>query len=418
MHTLDFSGCGRSASTAIAVIALASSTLHACPPEYEYEMACAPPCGTIKSGARGLDINEAGDIVGFTTGFCYQEKAFIWKAGTPNLQFLPMPPGTTSSRADAINDSGQIVGVFVNPANPEGSGGFIIDNGVFTDMGTLPGGNWSEAYDINDAGVAVGWWGNTVVGPSPMAMTWTNGAMQDLSLLLPLVRSRAFAINDRGCIAGVIIDQGAEIDGRAFVWDGKRAQILPPTPGGHTSSAQAINNIGQMTGWGNVPCSPPSEFCNIRKGFLWDGKRMIALGSLPGYPNVRPYDLNDAGQIVGYMEDLNNQKAFLWEGGQIHVIDDLVPGFDGINIGSGTARGINSAGQIAGSATIAAGTCALRLTPKPQRIADLDCDAAVSAADLAILIRDWGVRASVADLDSNGQVDARDLDILLGDWDG
>ena len=74
------------ASIALAVLGTVSAALHACPPEFEYEMACAPPCGPFKSGAVGLDINEAGDIVGFATGLCYGERAFIWKAGTPKTQ--------------------------------------------------------------------------------------------------------------------------------------------------------------------------------------------------------------------------------------------------------------------------------------------------------------------------------------------
>lgn len=418
MHTLNLSGCGRSASTAIAAVALASSTLHACPPEYEYEMACAPPCGTIKSSATALDINEAGDIVGFTTGFCYQEKAFIWKAGTPNLQFLPMPAGTTSSRADAINDSGQIVGVFVNPANPEGSGGFIIDNGVFTGMGTLPGGNWSEAYDINDAGVAVGWWGNTVVGPSPMAMTWTRGVMSDLNPRLGHISSKAYAINDPGTITGYVAQKNYLYDGRAFIWDGRRLIVLPPAPGAYTSYGTAINDLGQIVGYGTAECDPPDRFCTESRGFFWNGSEMISLGSLPGYVRTFPADVNHSRQIVGRLVGQFTYWAFLWEEGQLYKLDDLVPGFDGINIGSGFAQAINDSGQIAAGMTSAAGSCVARLTPKPRRPSDFDCDGSVGPSDLAVLLQEWGERESSADLNGSGQVDAHDLGLLLGDWDG
>ncbi len=405
-------------SIMIAVLGTATAALHACPPEYEYEMACAPPCGPFQSGATGLDINEAGDIVGFATGLCYGERAFIWKAGTPNIQFLPMPAGTTSSRAYGINNKGQIVGVFVNPANPEGSGGFIIDNGVFFDMGTLPGGNWSEAYDVNDDGVAVGWWGNNVVGPSPLAMMWSGLSMTDLTPALGQPSSEASAINNTGAITGFVSAENYLYDGRAFVWDGERLIVLPPAPGAYTSYGTAINDLGQIVGYGTAECNPPARFCSESRGFLWDGSEMISLGSLPGYVRTFPADVNHAQQIVGRLVGQFTEAAFLWKDGQIYKLDDLVPGFDGINIGSGSARAINNAGEIAASVTSAAGSCTVRLTPKPTRLADLDCDGGVGSTDLAILIQDWGAKESLADLDASGSVDARDLGILLGDWDG
>jgi uncharacterized membrane protein len=384
--------------------------------EYEYEMACAPPCGAFKSGAVGLDINEAGDIVGFAIGLCYNDRAFIWKAGSPSIQFLPMPAGTSSSRAHGINDKGQIVGVWTHPTHP-GSGGFMIDNGVFIGMGTLPGGNWSEAYDVNDDGVAVGFWGNTIVGPGLLAMSWQDGAMSDLSPLLAEPSSVAYAINDAGWITGFVSPVNYNFDGRAFIWDGTQLTVLPPAPGAYTSFGRAINGLGQVAGWGNADCDPPQKSCLIRRGFFWNGNEMIALGSLPGYPNVRPYGLNDAGQIVGFMDKaLGGYSAFLWETGTLYTLDEITPGFDGVNIGARLAYAINSSGQIAGDVVSAAGGCALRLTPKPRRHADLDCDGSVGASDLAILIQSWGAKDSPADLDRDGGVDAADLGILLGDW--
>jgi hypothetical protein len=46
---------------------------------------------------------------------------------------------------------------------------------------------------------------------------------------------------------------------------------------------------------------------------------------------------------------------------------------------------------------------------------DLSCDLVVDAADLAILLGDWG-QPGMADLDHNGTTNAADLAILLGAW--
>src|SRR5438445_11042947 len=54
-------------------------------------------------------------------------------------------PGGRVSFAYAINDAGQVVGV-----SEGGSGAFLWQNGIMTDLGTLGGGSASAA-DINDA---------------------------------------------------------------------------------------------------------------------------------------------------------------------------------------------------------------------------------------------------------------------------
>jgi len=395
-----------------ALLALSGSAV-ACPPEYDVEIVTIAPCGPLPSGAVGLDINDAGDVVGYAVICFGNDRAFLWPAGTSQIQLLTMPTGTTFSRATAINNSGQIVGEYGKP--PNGTRGFMIDNGVFHDMGTLRGGNWSEAHDVNDAGVAVGFWGNTIQGPSPLAMQWQAGVMTSLARSLAHPYSDVNAINAAGVITGHVSKQNSDLDARAFLWNGKRLTVLPPVDGGYTSEGRAINSLGQVTGWGNSPCDPPQLNCVIRRGFFWDGLRMVSIEPLPGYPSVRPYGLNDAGTIVGYVESGNNHPAFLWHSGQIYTLDELA-GFDGISATINLAYAINNSGQVTGHGGMSAGTGVVRLTPKPRRSADLDCDGAVGGGDIAVLIAAWGAQSSPADLDRSGAVDAADLGLLLGDW--
>jgi Dockerin type I domain len=47
--------------------------------------------------------------------------------------------------------------------------------------------------------------------------------------------------------------------------------------------------------------------------------------------------------------------------------------------------------------------------------ADLNCDGAVSAQDVALLLSQWGT-AGNADLNGDGTVGSPDLAILLGAW--
>jgi subtilisin family serine protease len=50
--------------------------------------------------------------------------------------------------------------------------------------------------------------------------------------------------------------------------------------------------------------------------------------------------------------------------------------------------------------------------------ADLDCDGAVGASDLALLLGAWGSAGPLGDLDGDGVVASSDLALLLGAWSG
>ena len=53
--------------------------------------------------------------------------------------------------------------------------------------------------------------------------------------------------------------------------------------------------------------------------------------------------------------------------------------------------------------------------PPSVVVGDLNNDGVVDAADLTILLNQWGT-AGTADLNNDGVVDAADLAILLGNW--
>ncbi|MFO0873808.1 MAG: hypothetical protein U0575_07525 [Phycisphaerales bacterium] len=59
---------------------------------------------------------------------------------------------------------------------------------------------------------------------------------------------------------------------------------------------------------------------------------------------------------------------------------------------------------------------AFTVVPCPDS-ADLDCDGAVSGADLGLLLANWG-NAGTGDVNHDGVVDGADLGVLLGSWTG
>jgi probable HAF family extracellular repeat protein len=243
--------------------------------------------------------------------------------------------GGSNSFAYAINNTGQIVGQSDTPSGNYHA--FIYDsiNGM-QDLGTL-GGNESIAHGINDNGQVVGE-SDTGIGSAEHAFLYdsTNG-MQDLGTI-GSIWSEAYGINDNGHIVGVSsINPNLTGHNHAFLYRDNQMTDLG-TLGGISSWAYGINNANQVTGL--------SHDGNMFRAFLYDNGVMSDIGSL-GY-DTGAYDINDAGQIVGwsYISTPADYHAFLY---------DSIKGMKDLGTLGGTwsnAYGINNAGQVVGVSSI------------------------------------------------------------------
>lgn len=133
----------------------------------------------------------------------------------------------------------------------------------------------------------------------------------------------------------------ASLGQRAFIWMRDSGMIaLPMLPGGTSSDASAINNLGQVVG--NVLIG------NRDHAFLWTPSGgMVDIGGLPGAVNSYATAINDAGQVAGYSLDADaNAQAFRWSATEGMIALGVLPGTV-----SSFARGINSSGQVVGEST-------------------------------------------------------------------
>src|SRR3989454_7555641 len=172
-------------------------------------------------------------------------------------------------------------------------------------------------------------------GSQSRPFLWNEGVMTNLGTLGGS-RGIAHGVSDTGFIAGE--SEVASHEMHAFVWENGIMKDLG------LGVAFAVNDQGQAAGCGFPTSSAPP--CHA---VLWQGGQITDLGSLGGHSGSA-YGINDAGQVVGSTLATDGfMHAFLWQAGTMTDLGGL-PGYQ-----FSIAWDINDAGQVVGSSTGADG---------------------------------------------------------------
>jgi hypothetical protein len=222
-------------------------------------------------------INSDGEIAGTgtilsTTSSPQITVAYLFKPTTRRGvtgNIIQIPGGVTSNGPLGLNDYGEVCGSFDNtagnpdsayvwvPSTPEGTIGQLVTiNGY--------GSGYNAAVSINKYGTAVGVSedssNNTATS---IAFVWTpdtpNGTTGNTSLLPTFSGTSTgytpSSINNKGQIVGT----GPE---GATLWEGSHVyylnKLVPPDSGWNLQNAEAINNAGQITCFGEYHHKPSS----------------------------------------------------------------------------------------------------------------------------------------------------------------
>lgn len=205
--------------------------------------------GTLDNGDYSVaeGINELGQIIGISTtipGDPYEDPAVAYSAhvvlwttegGMIDLWTI----GESYSEPLDINNAGQVVG-WSSTASGDSHAFLWTSEGGMIDLGTLDNGTYSIAWAINDLGQVVG--DSTTQPDDPDMLTlhgflWTaGGGMADLGTFL------TYDINSLGQAVGL------SYENHAFLRTPTGEIIDLGTLGGHWSYAGGINNLGQIVG--------------------------------------------------------------------------------------------------------------------------------------------------------------------------
>lgn len=248
--------------------------------------------------SHAFDIDSAGAVYGtsFTIGR-FRAAAFASNMGPP--VYL----GEFAARG--ANDRGVVVGTMptVDGAGWRGASACVFEAGQLTQLPGL-GGLAGSAMAVSEAGDIVGW-ANLPGDLAAHAALWRGGAVHDLGTLGGS-RSQALAVNGKGMVAGVADTASGdphafifELDGAGHVSARHDLGVL----GERSSCAFGLNDRGQAVG------------ASDDRAFLWDGARMIDLNSLidpgSGWHLQAATAINEAGEIVGWGRVLGVPTAFM-----------------------------------------------------------------------------------------------------------
>lgn len=276
--------------------------------------------------SRYICINNEGEIAANWMPSDMYMHGYVWKNG--HRKDIGTLPGYLDSRVLAINDQGNVVGYCESPDRPGVQRAFVWSNDKMRPLNLPKGDGQVAAVGINDKD-------EILMRTTTDAYILRNGKLARLGV------EGAAGLNDKGVVIGTgRYHPGAGV-GYAYVLDSKRPLDLGTLPGGWRSTAQGINNSGQVVG-----------YCGVHfrsRAFLWNG-RLVDLGTEANSDDSVATSINGLGQIVGYAGGPGvygtYSRAYIWQNGIGYNLNDHIASNSGWVLIS--ADCINDRGEIVG----------------------------------------------------------------------
>ncbi len=315
----------------------------------------------VWSGGR-MTINNRGHVAVYANnnGNAYPldgDRSFLW-SGPDEIEPLPGLASATDTVAMALNNRDQIVGTsgLGSPYNH----GVLWVEGIPYDLGVLlPDDTGTWAVSINNDGDIAGVSSNSDFSLMN-GVVWYDRKIHRLPSLPGAFFTEPNCINDRGQIVG---ESGPHwwSTFHAVLWEHGKINDLG-TLGGDSSSANAINNQGQIVGQAQVGSGD-------WHASVWQRGVIADLGNFGSDPVCGANAVNSRGQIVGFSgqsgSDITAAHALIWEDRTMTDLQTLIPAHSDWVLQQ--ANGINDGGQIAGIGLHNGQIRAFLLTPNGRK---------------------------------------------------
>jgi probable HAF family extracellular repeat protein len=268
------------------------------------------PSGINNSGVVAGSANFAGDTI---------THAVIWDRDLVHITDLGTLGGATSA-ANGINEAGEVAGGSVI-ANGTDNHAFLWARGKMSDLGTLGGSmSFAFAINDSSLVVGQSDTTTTVdpmLGIPPFhGFRSQRGVISDLGEIFGGHFNYGQDVNNRGQIVGAA-DLAGDLTGHAFMIHGGSLTDLGTVPGDNNSAAFGVNNRGQVVGVSaqavSIPALPPVQnwICPCH-AVIWENSNVTDLNTMipsgTGWQLSFALAINDLGQIVGF-GTLNNGLA-------------------------------------------------------------------------------------------------------------
>ncbi len=251
----------------------------------------------------GQAINASGQIAGLSTtdaNSLATEHAVTFQSGTITDLGTLGATASDASHAYGINAKGQVVGDSTT-AGQNATHAFLSTNGTLTDLGAAVAGGDSFGVAINNAGLILGdatLNANHTGNPTHAMFIDAQGNYTDLGTLGG-DNSYGLALNNKGVAAGYsTITPGDAGTIHAFITSGTLMKDLGTLPGGTSSAANGINDASTVVGYSYGAAFGYIHATIDQAGTLTDLNTLLDPNS--GWTLLSASAINNKGQIVGF----------------------------------------------------------------------------------------------------------------------
>lgn len=289
---------GKSPATAAAQTASHQAKTRGAP-SYAYTLFGFP--GALYTSAIGINLGATGSKTEIVGGYSLLpgpisvgETSFIAHvSGTKTVketyEAVNDPHVPPQQQANSVNDSGHIVGYYVDSSGVEH--GYELSGGKFTALNVpFAGATGTIAFGINNSDEIVGCWGDsngnghgfTLIGGTYTSLDYPGASY-----------TCAFGVNSNGDVVGQTDNSGFLLSGGTYTSFN--------FPGAVETFADGINDSGDVVG---VYC--PTSECIVgfdgAQGYLLSGGVFTTI-AIPGEFYTEALGINNDGAIVGFYQD-------------------------------------------------------------------------------------------------------------------